>query len=499
MPRKPNVFPSFKEAASLPHEENRNVLVVSINNFHLYTTKGYIQAIDISVVILLTTMRTLSIDHSTILKTLHGDYPRPRKIAMVEIDLRDIYDPFELKTQLDFLEEIYDLPIFMSKDVLAMNAYGEEVMVATFAYSPRNLNPIERNVWKVLNDFLDFLQDMDVAEVYQPILKIRALILLTLDVLTTYGLWSFSFILEDILHTLSVMCRNEIQVFTLLAVTACKTQFEFIQEMINSQSKKAQPIHSYVMYEILDHLTPYQALCNTGPASSEDELETYEHELGQDLSSEQKACVTNQQTKQEGKFKDCSRFERKDEIGQMSEKCQRKESNGNSVHSQKLKGVEKQVQKLKDKSQFHCIIVTNSSNFARMLSRVINYMSACNDKYSFMKSGYVTQPNSPEEEERTESVLQAVLQGMVNIVVTTKDLLSDLALTTFNVLVYFGTPSSYEEFYRMKQKIKGLAPKLMLVFNDDLSVGVKRKLQVLYDSCNGNYSVTLLVHLINNS
>ena len=469
------MFPSHKEAALLQNEA-KNVLVLSMDNSHLYITKEYIHASDISVVILLTTMKTFTIDHSTILKALQNDYTRARKITLVEIDLRDIYDAFELQIQLDYLEQVYDSPIFMSKDVLAMNAYGEEITVETVAYSLRNLNPIERNVRKVLKDFLDFLQDMNVSGVGPPPSKVTAVILLALDVLTKFGLWSFGSMIEGILHTLSVMFQNENHEFIVLAVKACKTQFEFIQEMIKSQSK-AQPIHSRLIYEILDKLTPYQALCNTASASREDEPETDEDRLDQALPGEQKPCAPNERTG-EGQLNGCSICKSKDEAGPACEKCKPNESNEYSVHLQKLKGVEKQVQKLKEKSKFHCIIATQSDSFARMLSRLINYMSACNEKYSFMKCGYVTQPHSPEEEERTESVLQAVIQGMVNIVVTTRDLVSDLALTTFNVLVYFGTPSSYEEYYQMKHKIKGLAAKLMLVFSDELSEEVKRNLQV---------------------
>ncbi|CAB3991065.1 endoribonuclease Dicer-like, partial [Paramuricea clavata] len=480
LPRKPVVFPSLNDAASLPHEVNQDVVLMSTNNFHECLAKGYMHANNISVVILLTTLRTIARDHPTIL-TLSKEDAKPRIIGLVELDLHDIHNATDLKIQLDYLEEIYDLPIFMSKDVLAMNAFGEEIAVETVPYSPKNLSPIERNVWKLLYEISDFLQDMNIAEVSKSIQKVRAVVLWAVKVLTIFGLWSLNFMLEHIQNTLSGMLNKENNAFVALAIEACKTRFELVQKLVNSQSKA--PIHSSLMYEIFEKLTPYQVLCNT--TTAEQGVEIGEHEA--DVTSKQKPCVTDVQTEQSTKFEEDSLAD-KSSLYESEEETAHSETNSSldqesMRNNESLNGppvLEKRIQKLRNKSQFYCIIITRSNSFAKMLSKLINYMSTCNAKYSFMKSGCVIQSKngSREEEERTESVLQAVLQGMVNIVVTTVDLFSDLSLTTFNVLVYFGTPSSYEEYYQIKHKIKGLAPKLMLVFNEDRSDEMKSNLQV---------------------
>ena len=481
LPRKPIVFPNLNEAASLPYEENQDVVLMSTNNFHECLAKGYMHANNISVVILLTTLKTITIDHSTIL-TLSKEDAKPRIIRLVELDLHDIHNAADLKTQLDYLEAIYDLPIFMSKDVLAMNACGEEIVVETVPYSPKNLSLIERNVWKLLNEISDFVQDMNIVEVSKSVQKVGAIVLWAVEVLTIFGLWSLNFMLEHIQNTLSVMLNKESNAFVALAIEACKTRFDLVQKLVNSQSK-TPPIHSSLMYEIFEKLTPYQVLCNT--TTAEQGIENGEHEA--DVTSEQKPCVTDVQTGQSAKFEEDSLAD-KSSLYESEEETAHSETNSSldqksMRNNESLNGppvLEKRIQKLRNKSQFYCIIITRSNSFAKMLSKLINYMSACNAKYSFMKSGCVIQSKngSREEEERTESVLQAVLQGMVNIVVTTVDLFSDLSLTTFNVLVYFGTPSNYEEYYQIKHKIKGLAPKLMLVFNDDRSEEMERNLQV---------------------
>jgi hypothetical protein len=323
---------------------------------------------------------------------------------------------------------------------------------------------------------------MNIAQVSKSVQKVRAVVLWAVEVLIIFGLWSLNFMLEHIQNTLSVMLNKESNAFVALAIEACKTRFDLVQKLVNSQSK-TPPIHSSLMYEIFEKLTPYQVLCNT--TTAEQGVENGEHEA--DVTSEQKPCVTDVQTGQSAKFEEDSLAD-KSSLYESEEETAHSETNSSldqesMRNNESLNGppvLEKRIQKLRNKSQFYCIIITRSNSFAKMLSKLINYMSACNAKYSFMKSGCVIQSKngSREEEERTESVLQAVLQGMVNIVVTTVDLFSDLSLTTFNVLVYFGTPSNYEEYYQIKHKIKGLAPKLMLVFNDDRSEEMERNLQV---------------------
>ena len=481
LPRKPVVFPIDVNEASLPHQEDQNVLLMSTNNFNHCLTNMHIHANNISVVILLTTLKTITIEHPTILKSLSKEYGKLRIIRLIELRLQDIHTTSSLKTQLDYLETTYDLPIFMSKDVLAMNAYGEEITVETLPYSARNLSTIERKVWKLLNEMSNFLQVMNVAEVSKSIQKVRAVVLWAVEVLIMFGVWSFNFMLDRIQNTLSGMLKKENNAFVVLAIQACRTQFDVVQKLVNSQSK-TPPGHSRLMYEIFDKLIPYQVLCNTTIAGGEEEVHISEHEVGADLPTEQKPCDMQDTKFGHDNLVDKSSFgENKDEAGHNEKKSSLcKESLRNSVSLNRPGIVQKRIEKLKDKSQFYCIIITRSNSIAKMLSKLINYMSVGNEKYSFMKCGCVIQSKngSPEEEERTESVLQAVLQGMVNIVVTTLDLFSDLSLTTFNVLVYFGTPSSYEDYYKIKHKIKGLAPKLMLVFNYDRSEEMERNLQV---------------------
>ena len=442
MPRKPVVFPDLNDAALLMSGQE-NVLLISTNNFNECLIKGHIHANKISVVLLLTTLNTTATNHRTILKSLSKNHAKQRIIGLVELRLQDIHNASDLKSQLDTLEATYNMPVFMSKDVLAMNAYGEEITVQTFQYSPKNLSSIERNVWKVLNETSDFLKDINRPIVSQSLQKLRAVVLWSVEVLTTFGLWSFDLMQEHIQNTLSLMFEKESNKFVALAIQTCKTQFDFVQKLVNKESK-TQPLHSRLMNEILEKLTPYQVLGNTTIPGSEQDI------------TEQTSCAD------------------------VVETSLNKQPTGNSTSSSGPGVVLKRIQKLKDKSRFNCIIVTRSNALAKMLSKLINYMSVCNAKYNFIKCGCVIQAkdDSPEDEERTESVLQAVLQGMVNVIVTTVNQFADLFLTTFNVLIYFGIPSTYEEYYKIKHKIKGFQPKLMFVFNSNRSLKMERNLQV---------------------
>lgn len=461
LPKKPLVFPNSNEAASLPHSQN--VLLISMDTFKQCLTKRYMHARNISVVILLGTLKTLTIDHGRILQTLAKESEKPRIIGLVAMSLHDVQHASQLKAELLHLEAIYCLPVLMSTDVLAMNAYGDEIVVETVFYGPENLNPIERTIWEHLDEISDFLQSMKVKKVFKCIEKIRAVVVWGVEVLTVFGLWSFDSIVERILNTLSAMLSKENNALVRLAIEACKTQFMCVEKLINSQSSEPH-VHSRLMCDIFDKLAPYKALCKTN--TNKQRVETGEFESDADLPSEEKTCVSGIETEPGARFI-------KDTMGENVLVPSR-----NYASMSKPPVLEKK--KLGDRSQFFCIIVTRSNSFAKILSKLINYTSVCNKNYSFMKSGCVIQSanETSEEVERTENVLQAVLQGMINIIVTTRDLLTDLSLTTCNLLVYFDKPSGYEDYYRVKHKIRGIAPKLVLVFSSDSFAEMKRKLQV---------------------
>jgi hypothetical protein len=446
LPRKPVVFSGPNDAALLSDEEN--VLLTTTSNFNRCLTKGYISPNEISVIIFLTTSNT-DTGHSTVLKSFSKKNAKQRIVGLVELGLQDVHNASDLKSQLDVLEALYDMPVFMSKDLLAMNAYGEEIAVETFPYSPKNLNPIERNIWKHLNDLSDFLQDTNLATVSESISKLRAVVLWAAEILTTFGLWSFSLMQENIQNTLSQMLKKENNLFVVLAIQTCKTQFDFLQKLVDNQPK-TQSLHSCLMDEMLEKLVPYQVL-------GKSEQDINEHEIAVNLPPNKHVLCEN-----------------------VVQAYLNKQSIGNSTSFKGPEVVKKQIQKLKDKSRFNCIVVTRSNALAKMLSKLINSMSARNAKYSFIKCGCVVQAKNDctEDEERTESVLQAVRQGMVNVIVTTANQFADLFLTTFNVLIYFGIPSSYGDFYWIKNKVKGFAPKLMFVFNSAHSSKMECNLQV---------------------
>lgn len=482
MPRKPVFSLNSHEAPRSSQQKDYSILLTSANHFEDCLTRGYICANEISVIIVLTTLKAATVVHSKprFLEMLCKERAKPRIIAMVQLDLCDISNALDVRTKLDHLETTYDLPILISNDLLAMNAFSEEIAVRIILFSPRNLNPIEMKVWKNLKDISNFLRDVNIPKISKSIETVRSVISWAIKVLTMFGLWSLSFMLENIQSTLSKLLSMENDWFLVLAVEMCKTSFEYVRKF-NPDQSGPQPMHSWLMYEILDQLIPYKVLCKL-PA-------TGENEIGAGLSGEQKPSASDIETEPGQKIKEScvadsnSSSESIDRLDSRKEKdknFQWKSSTGNNSLSGQPEIVKKQLQKLKTKSQFHCIIVTKSNRHARMLSKLINYMSCFNEKYGFLKSGCVIHSKNgcPDEEERTESVLQAVLQGMLNIIVTTLDLCADLTLTTFNVLIYFGVPDSYREYYQIKHKIKGLAPKLILVYDDDKSIKCERTLKV---------------------
>ena len=482
LPRKPVVFPNLCKA-TLPCHKNQNVLVISSNDFKHCLMNKHINTSEVSVVMYLSTLNTITKNYSPILKMLCKKHVKQRIVTLIQLALSDVNTASDLRTKLELLERTYNLPIFMSKDVLAMNAYGEEIVVKTLPYNAKGLTPIERKIWKILNETSGFLQDINIAEISKTIRKVRAVVLWAIEVLLMFGLWSLSFMFELIQNTLLELLNKENNIFVQLAIEACRTQFDLIQKIVKDQSK-APAIHSCLIHEIFDSLSAYKELCNTSSSIGEHGVEI-DHDNEDDggiyeqasfssaeqtvqrrcvLADENSSCNSQEE---DNTRSDTSPFIQKGSMGSVQDM---------------LFLIEKRLQKLKNKSQFHCIIVTKSNNIARILSKLINYMSVCNQKYSFIKCGCAIQPRDGnlEEIERTESVLQAVIQGMVNIIVTTVDLVSDLSLTTFNVLMFFGIPSSYAEYYKLKYKVKGLAAKLMLVFNDDHSVRCQKNLEVRF-------------------
>ena len=115
-----------------------------------------------------------------------------------------------------------------------------------------------------------------------------------------------------------------------------------------------------------------------------------------------------------------------------------------------------------------------------MLSKQINYLSSSNKKYIFLKAGCITQSRrkTPDAEDKNQQLLSALKQGVINIIVTTKDSLCDLVISWCNVLVHFGMPDSYAMYFNVKQSVRGVAAKFVVVLPEKQLASCVRNLQV---------------------
>lgn len=433
--------PNF-DKTPLSTENNSKVLLMSFKYFLDCLLQGNINACDLSVVLILTTVFNHSYIDSDAFQKFRDSLPHVRIIVTVELRLCNIHNASKLKSQLVHIENIYKLPIFMSKDVLAMNDFGEEIIVKTLSNDQNNFHEIEKNTFQKLNYILNILCDIVIGEM-KLIMELRSVVLLAIDVFITLGLKRFFFMMDIVQNTFSNILDKEKDMYGRLAVHCCQTQFDYIEKL----ARQYKMANSFIIDDVLKELIPYKTL-------------SFIH-------------------------KSCCEGENAEEIQQ--ERAKIEESKSEKMKNWSLFGLsdvhlERQFEKIKDKTLFRCIVVTRTNAIARSLSQMINMMASTDEKINFLKAGFAVQRktvSSLDEEERTESVLQAVYEGTINVLVTTVDLMSNISLTTFNILVYFGLPSSYEEYYHLKRKVRGLAPKLILISKGDGLPQKHSKLQVL--------------------
>ena len=463
---KPVAHPSLPSLNS--GNGNKNVLVTSSDHILQCFSNGSLKATDISLVILNSSLplnNVIGTDHpcKEILKVFRKEIVRPRIIGLMHLKLAQISNAVDLKEQLEIAELIYGLPIHLSSDLLAMNSYREEIVTQNIVYDRKVSSSLTENIRRILIDIFKFLENMNIQMQTKWFNNLKALVAWSLDILLMFGLWSFHYNLQSIVETFQKLQAKESNSTVILAIQLCKSQFELFEKLaISTLKTPSLDHHSELLYKICDYLVPYQMSCNIPQSCQQNEPENFTRAANEQNSRASGSCE-DQETKDDK---------------------MRKTTNHTSLNDTSKIDLETNLVKLSSKDHFRCIIVVRRNSLAKMLSKLINYLSSSNEKYSFLKSGHVSRSRkeSPNIENKTEEVLRAVKQGVFNIVVTTSDLSSDLLVGSCNVLVYFGVPDSYFKYFGLKRKIRGIAPTFICVIPEEDLPGSQRNLQVIMDS-----------------
>ena len=377
----------------------------------------------------------------------HSEIVRPRIVGLIQVMLTEISNALDLKEHFDLIESMFGFPLHLSSDCFAMNNFGEEIPVETLVYDENLSDTSTAQIHKILKDLLTFLCDVNMPELSKFFQKFKAIVAWLIEVLVIFGLWNFKYKFKSILKTLESLQTKE---WDSLVSQFCKSQFELIEVLVNSTlSVPTLDVHSQLMYNICNILAPYQEILCETPSIPKD---------SQDATDGQNCCdadCTTQEIKPDERYPAI---------------------------------LEVKLAKLKPKTRFRCVIITRRTSFAKMLSKQINYLSSSNEKYIFLKAGCITQSRSktPDAEVKNQQILSALQQGVINIIVTTKDLLCDLVITWCNVLVHFGMPDSYAMYCNVKQNVRGIAAKFVVVLPEKQLASCVRNLQV---STHGNLSL----------
>ena len=446
----PRLQPSLQSLIS--GDRCQNTLVTSSDILLRWLSDGCLKAEDISLVILnFCTSLHLYVDKDCLFKRVlalfHSEIVRPRIVGLIQVTLTEISNALDLKEHFDLIESTFGFPLHLSSDCFAMNNFGEEIPVETLVYDKNLSDTSTAQIHKILKDLFTFLCDVNMPELSNFFQKFKATVAWLVEVLVIFGLWNFKYKFKNILKNLASLQTKEGDSLGVLVSQFCKSQFELIEVLVNSTlSVPTLDVHSQLMYNICNILVPYQEIICQTPKDSKVATD------GQNCCD---ADCTSQESKPDEKYPAI---------------------------------LEVKLAKLKPKIWFRCVIITRRTSFAKMLSKQINYLSSSNKKYIFLKAGCITQSRrkTPDAEDKNQQLLSALKQGVINIIVTTKDSLCDLVISWCNVLVHFGMPDSYAMYFNVKQSVRGIAAKFVVVLPEKQLASYVRNLQV---STHGNLSL----------
>lgn len=333
----------------------------------------------------------------------------------------------DMETFLRSLEQLFHCKALISNDLLAVNRYGEQADEEINCYTcDQSQDELICKLNGILESAVLFLKEYRVCEETQTCVRfVKHILTESHKVLLWLGQWCTASIARIVIREINKLEKKCNEDSNLLLLQYCRTQMNLIINM-SGQEKLESPENSLtdLTRKLLFHMATH-------------------------LKLEDQEFNTNHTT-----------FPSADHPCQVpSQSANLKTSYGTSNQC----------------DDPLCVVLVPSTIIAKALNTLVNKLSKTMPEYSFLKSACVhgdkakqgTTEQSLSSEMEEDNVMECVQDGSVNVLIATFEIEQELYARRCSLLIRLGMPKVYENYFRVKSKLKCAGAKLVVLVKEE--------------------------------
>ena len=371
--------------------------------------------------------------------------------------------PQDMDIFLCTLEQLFHCKALISSDLLAMNRYGEqgEEEISCYTYNQAQ-DPLVGRLSGILQNALLFLRDYRVCEATQTCVTfVKHVLNESHKVLLLLGQWCTAYIARIVIKEISKLEKKCTEDSNLLVLQFCRTQMNLIINLSEQEKlvEGGEDINlSDLTTKLLFHMSMHLKL---GYQEIDTHHSTTSSRAGQSCHDAklQPMCASSKQSPE---------LETTDTVasGQSQNSCQAPSQSANL--KKPSYGTHNQC------NDPLCVVLVPSTIIAKALNSLINKLSKTMPEYSFLRSacvhgGKANQGTAQQSfsGEMEDNVMECVQDGSVNVLVATFEIEHELYARRCSLLIRLGMPKVYEDYFRVKSKLKSAGAKLVVLVREN--------------------------------
>ena len=364
----------------------------------------------------------------------------------------------EMEIFLITLEQIFHCKTLVSNDLLALNRYGEYTDVEISCFTCRHAQ--DQLICKLSGIFdhaLLFLRDYRVNEMLKTCVTfVKHILSENRKVLLLLGGWCTTYVSKIIIKEINKLEKKCTEGDELLILQFCRTQMNLIisiseQEKLEISEDSLTDLATILISRMSRHLKPEHQEVNTSQTTS---------------SIDQSICGNTNQSPDSDLTDNAP-------TNQSQDNCQ-------APNSQTSNGAKREC------NDPLCVVIVPSTIIAKALNSLINKLSNTTSKYSFLRSACIHGDKAKQgitgssfSGEMEDNVMECVQDGSVNVLVATFEIEQELYAKRCSLLIRLGMPNAYENYFRVKSKLKSAGGKLVILVREDEMATTEDKYKVL--------------------
>ena len=354
--------------------------------------------------------------------------PRPHIVGLTSAVLLHQACPQDMEMFLCTLEKSFDGKVLISSDLLAVNRYGEPADEEISFYTCDHVqDQLMCKISEVLKSAVLFLKDYRLCDETQTCVRfVKHILTESHRVLLLLGKWCTASIARIVIREINKLEKKCSEDNNLLLLQFCRTQMNLIISLSGEEEKLdcSEIILTDLTTKLLFHMTTHL------------KLEHEEADMHHVISSG---------------------------AGQPPSQIPAPSSNLKTSYGSKGQC-----------DNPLCVVLVPSTIIAKALNSFLNKLSKTMPEYCFLRSACIHGDKAKRgiteqsfSDEMVDNVMECVQDGSINVLIATFEIEHELYARRCSLLIRVGMPRVYENYFRVKSKLKSAGAKLVILVKED--------------------------------